>query len=117
MYDFVCEVKKIEEKYATYIPTYGHAGDGNIHNHIMKAKFKDDKWIEIENSKEKYKIIKNDIYLVAKKLNGIISGEHGIGYLKKEYLPLFFSEKQIKIMKEIKKIFDPNNILNPGKIF
>ncbi|MCM8785383.1 MAG: FAD-binding oxidoreductase [Candidatus Omnitrophica bacterium] len=117
IYDFVCEVKKIEKKYSTYIPTYGHAGDGNVHNHIMKGKFEEDKWIEIENWREKYKMVKYDIYSVAKKLDGIISGEHGIGYLKKEYLGLFFTEKQIEIMKEIKKIFDPNNILNPGKIF
>ncbi|MFN4228035.1 MAG: FAD-binding oxidoreductase [Candidatus Ratteibacteria bacterium] len=117
IYDFVCEVKKIEQKYSTYIPTYGHAGDGNVHNHIMKAKFEGKEWIEIENWKEKYKMIKYDIYSVAKKFGGIILGEHGIGYLKREYLSLFFSEKQIEIMKEIKKIFDPNNILNPGKIF
>jgi glycolate oxidase len=117
IYDFVSEIKKIEKKYDTYIPTYGHAGDGNVHNHIMKAKYINGEWIEIANWDEKYKKVKDEIHYAGKQLKGILSGEHGIGYLKKEYLPLFFSEKQIKLMKEIKKIFDPNNILNPGKIF
>ncbi|MGB9677128.1 MAG: FAD-linked oxidase C-terminal domain-containing protein, partial [Candidatus Ratteibacteria bacterium] len=117
IYNFVCEIKKIEDKYSTYIPTYGHAGDGNVHNHIMKGKFEKGKWIEIDNWKEKYKLLKEEIHLTGKKFDGILSGEHGIGLLKREYLPLFFSEKQIKIMKEIKKVFDPNGILNPGKIF
>ncbi|MCX7916941.1 MAG: FAD-binding oxidoreductase [bacterium] len=117
IYNFVYEVKKIEEKYKTYIPIYGHAGDGNVHTHIMKGEFKENKWVEIENWKEKYKLVKDEIHIIGKNLNGILSGEHGIGLLKKEYLSLFFSEKHINLMKEIKKIFDPNNILNPGKIF
>ena len=50
-------------------------------------------------------------------LGGMISGEHGIGLYKKEFMNLFVSKKEIELMKKIKNIFDPNNILNPGKIF
>ena len=58
-----------------------------------------------------------EIFTLTKKLGGTISGEHGIGLVQKPYLDIVFSEKEIEIQKQIKKIFDPNNILNPGKIF
>jgi glycolate oxidase len=58
-----------------------------------------------------------EIFLLCKSLGGTISGEHGIGLIQKEYMSLMFSEKAIELQKSIKKVFDPNNILNPGKIF
>lgn len=101
-------VHKIEKEYNIWLPTYGHAGDGNVHTHIMKS---GDNWQEV------YPVVRNLLHEDAKKRGGIVSGEHGIGLVKKEYLAKFLDEKQIGLMKAIKNIFDPNGILNPGKIF
>jgi glycolate oxidase len=61
--------------------------------------------------------ILRDMFLLVKDLGGTISGEHGIGLIQKKYLDVVFDEANIRLMRDIKKIFDPNNILNPGKIF
>ena len=104
-------VKKIGEKYGFQSVCYGHAGDGNLHVNIIKGDMSDEKW-----KNELYKGIR-EIFTLTKNLGGTISGEHGIGLVQKPYIDIVFSKKEIEIQKEIKKIFDPNNILNPGKIF
>ena len=104
-------VKKIGEKYGFQSVCYGHAGDGNLHVNIIKGDISDKKW-----NNELYKGIR-EIFTLTKNLGGTISGEHGIGLVQKPYIDIVFSKKEIEIQKEIKKIFDPNNILNPGKIF
>ncbi len=71
----------------------------------------DEKW-----NNELTKAIK-EIFELTVSLGGTISGEHGIGYVQKDYIGIAFSEKEIELQKQIKNIFDPNNILNPGKIF
>jgi len=71
----------------------------------------DDKW-----NNELTKAIK-EIFELTVSLGGTISGEHGIGYVQKDYISIAFSKKEIELQKQIKNIFDPNNILNPGKIF
>jgi len=114
--DYVAEVKNIAEKYDMWIPSYGHAGDGNVHDHIMSHKWENGKWIETPNWKEKFHNVIKEIYEIGKKYNGILSGEHGIGAIKKEFLPDFVDSSQLTLMKQIKKIFDPNYILNPGKV-
>jgi len=97
-------VDEIAKKYKTYIPAYGHAADGNLHPHIMK----EGKGIEfIEKLRE-------EIYKVTLELDGVITGEHGIGKVRVESLGLYIDEKELELMRKIKKIFDPNNILNPG---
>ena len=58
-----------------------------------------------------------EVFELVKKLGGTISGEHGVGLVQKDYLPIVFDDVQMRLMREIKKIFDPNNILNAGKIF
>ena len=115
----VARVKELAKEYNMWLPTYGHAGDGNVHTHLMKAGIKDGK-LDTEETKDwpdKYKEIRKKIHLDAQKRGGKVSGEHGIGLVKKEYLPLFICPVQIELMKQIKRVFDPNNVLNPGKIF
>jgi glycolate oxidase len=90
---------------------YGHAGDGNLHVNIIKGELSDAVW---EN--ELPKGIR-EIFELCKSLGGTISGEHGIGLVQKEYLPIVFSEHHLGLMKGIKMVFDPHYILNPGKIF
>ncbi|HDD33934.1 MAG TPA: FAD-binding oxidoreductase [Thermofilaceae archaeon] len=105
--DFMDAIDELEKRYGIYIPVYGHAGDGNLHPHIMKV----DGW-----TAEQYERVKRDVYEIAVKLGGKITGEHGIGAIRKSYLRLCLSDEEIRIMKDIKRLLDPNNILNPGKV-
>ena len=104
-------VKEIGNDYGFKSVCYGHAGDGNLHINIIKGEMSDDKW-----NNELTKAIK-EIFELTVRLGGTISGEHGIGYVQKDYINIAFSKKEIELQKQIKNIFDPNNILNPGKIF
>jgi glycolate oxidase len=103
-------VKNIGAKYGFKSVCYGHAGDGNLHVNIIKGDLADDVW-----EQELPKGIR-EIFELCKALGGTISGEHGIGLVQKEYLPIIFPPHQMELMRSIKKLFDPNLILNPGKI-
>ncbi|MCX7833472.1 MAG: FAD-binding protein [Ignavibacteria bacterium] len=109
--DLLLGVKGIAEKYNLKTICYGHAGDGNLHVNILKENMSDEDW----NSKINYAI--EEIFRLTVSLNGTISGEHGIGYTQKRFLKIALSEAEIDLMKSIKRLFDPNNILNPNKIF
>ena len=104
-------IKEIGKKHGFQSVCYGHAGDGNLHVNIIKGNLTDEEW----NGSLKNGI--KEIFELVKKLGGTISGEHGIGLVQKEYLSIVFDTTQLRLMKEIKNIFDPNNILNAGKIF
>ena len=104
-------VKALGEANGFKVVCYGHAGDGNLHiriNHpTIKKSFESD---EMKN-------ILTSLFEIVKKLGGTISGEHGIGLIQKSYMPVMFDKVTLQLMSGIKKTFDPNNILNPGKIF
>ncbi len=104
-------VKEIGRKYGFKSVCYGHAGDGNLHVNIIKGELSDEEWntTVVEGVKEIFKLT------VA--LGGTLSGEHGIGLVQKEFMPIAFNEAQLAIQRSIKSTFDPNGILNPGKIF
>ncbi len=104
-------VKEIGNKYGFQSVCYGHAGDGNLHINIVKGEMTDENW--------KTEVPKGitEIFELTVALKGTLSGEHGIGYVQKNYMPIAFSAMELQLMKGIKKVFDPNNILNPGKIF
>ncbi len=104
-------VKDIGKKYGFHSVCYGHAGDGNLHVNIIKGNLTDEEW----NGSLKDGI--REIFHLTKKLGGTLSGEHGIGLVQKEYMDIVFDPTSMRLMKDIKKIFDPNNILNAGKIF
>jgi len=108
--DLMNEIGKIASTNKVQIVSFGHAGDGNIHINVMT----DDK------NEEEFKRAKksvHELFEVTLRLGGSISGEHGIGMTKAPFLPMEVSDKVIGIMKGIKQTFDPNNILNPGKIW
>ena len=106
------EIKRISEKYNIQIPCYGHAGDGNLHATLVKnPDFNTEEWYRVENKALR------ELYRAVKKLGGTISGEHGIGSKRKQFLKYVMSDVEIELMRKIKKAIDPNNILNPGKIF
>ena len=104
-------VKELGTQYGFKAVCYGHAGDGNLHIRIKKE--------GSANSQDDPEIIKSlrALFLLVKDLGGTVSGEHGIGLVQKSFMDIVFSEKQLDLMRGIKKIFDPNNILNAGKIF
>ena len=104
-------IKEIGTKYGFKSVCYGHAGDGNLHVNIIKGAMSDENW-----NTEVTKGIR-EIFELTVSLKGTLSGEHGIGYVQKNYMDIAFDKTQLQLMKGIKSIFDPNNILNPGKIF
>ena len=105
-------IKEIGKRYNFKSVCYGHAGDGNLHTRIIKGDMADELW----NGEHIKKAI-TEIFILCKKLGGTISGEHGIGLVQKEYTHIVFDPKTVELQKAIKKTFDPNLILNPGKIF
>jgi len=109
--ELVRGVKEICARYGITSICYGHAGDGNVHVNILKDRLDDKAWtLHLDTAVR-------EIFQLTVALGGTISGEHGIGYSQKSYLPIALSPVELNLMKEIKRTFDPNNILNPGKIF
>ena len=103
-------INRIGEKYGFKSVCYGHAGDGNLHVNIIKGTMSDENW-----KTEVPKGIR-EIFELTVSLKGTLSGEHGIGYVQKDYMPIAFSKTHLELMERIKFVFDPNGILNPGKI-
>ena len=104
-------VKSIGSKYGFESVCYGHAGDGNLHVNIIKGNLSDSFW-DIELT-----VAIRELFTEVVKMGGTISGEHGIGLVQKPYMDLAFDQTGLALMRGIKKVFDPNGILNPGKIF
>jgi glycolate oxidase len=104
-------VMKLSDEYGFETVCYGHAGDGNLHINILKNNLDQDIW----DNKLPEAIRK--IFEMCKSMGGTISGEHGIGLVQKPYMDVMMGKAQFELMRGIKKSFDPNNILNPGKIF
>jgi|EP01133_Synstelium_polycarpum_P014743 glycolate oxidase len=104
-------IKEIGARYGFESVCYGHAGDGNLHVNIIKAGMSDEDW------KNKLKDGIVEIFELTSQLGGTISGEHGIGLVQREFMSIKYSEVHLNLMRSIKKVFDPNSILNPGKIF
>jgi glycolate oxidase len=105
MLDFL---DSISEKYKVRIVSSGHVADGNLHPHIIGE--------NVEKNEMKISEMKREIYSEARSLGGQITGEHGVGKIRTGIMAEMLSEKECELMKALKKIFDPNNILNPGAI-
>ena len=106
--DLVSRLPEFESRYGIKIYSFGHAGDGNIHLNITADSHEADERAE-EGIGEVLKLVVS--------MDGTISGEHGIGIAKKRFLPLELSSTSIRLQRGIKQLFDPNCVLNPGKIF
>ncbi len=104
-------VKEIAGRYGITAICYGHAGDGNVHVNILKEKMDDTTW------EKNLDAAVREIFRLTVSLGGTISGEHGIGYSQRPYLSIAISPVELMLMQKIKKTFDPNGILTPGKIF
>ena len=104
-------VKELGRKHDFEVVCYGHAGDGNLHIRIRKE------GIPNSHGNAEMTAALRELFILVKGLGGTISGEHGIGLIQKPYMDIIFREANFRLMREIKKAFDPNNILNAGKIF
>ena len=104
-------VKKIGDELGLKTSNIGHIGDGNMHFSIITDEPETDAW------REKSIQGKREIYKLAKSLGGMLSAEHGVGYIQKPFLNIFLGEAHIHLLKGIKKVFDPKGILNPSKVF
>lgn len=104
-------VKRIGAEYGFKSVCYGHAGDGNLHINIIKGDLSDQQW------NEELPAAIRELFTEVVALGGTLSGEHGIGLVQKQYMDIAFSEASLNLMRGIKKVFDPNGIMNPGKIF
>jgi glycolate oxidase len=103
-------IDAIAQKYDIPIVNFGHAGDGNIHVNVMIDK-------EIPGQEEKAHAAIKEIFQAALDLGGTMSGEHGVGLAKQPYINLELKPEQVAAMQAVKRALDPNNVLNPGKMF
>ncbi len=106
--DFLSDLLEVYQEFGAKLSAYGHAADGNLHIYIYK---------EDGEVPEYYQELKKRFYETTLKYGGTIAAEHGIGKTKKEDMPMQISEYEINLMKNIKKVFDPNDIMNPDTIF
>ena len=110
--ELLAEFKHIIKKYGIMLPCFGHAGDGNIHARIVcPPEWNDEKWNATLPQ------ILEEVYVKTVSLGGMLSGEHGIGCKRRKYIGRFISDEHLNLLRMIKKGFDPNNIMNPGKVF
>ncbi len=108
--EFLTYVRELSQQLDIRIPYFGHVGDGNLHIYFCKDSMPKELWEE--KISKGFKLM----YEKAFSFGGLVSGEHGIGYAKREYMKTLLGENQLRIMKGIKQSFDPKNILNPGKV-
>jgi glycolate oxidase len=109
--DLLRGVKEIGARYGFHSVCYGHAGDGNLHVNILRGDMDPKVWDET------LPVAIRELFELTVRLGGTLSGEHGIGLVQKQYMDIPFSDYQLNLMKQIKQVFDPKGILNPGKIF
>lgn len=103
--------KSLQEKHGLQVLNFGHAGDGNVHTILMRGDLSEEEW------QTRRKALLDDLYEKVKVLGGLPSAEHGIGLVKKDYLDKMTDSLNIEYMRKIKQVFDPDNRLNPGKVF
>jgi len=107
---FIKFTHELAEEFHVRIPSFGHAGDGNLHVYICRDALAEEEWQKTLSA------IFDRMYEKSVELGGLVSGEHGIGYAKKDFLKRQYGETPISLMQGIKQVFDPKNILNPGKV-
>lgn len=109
--DVLDRIEELENELHIRIPNFGHAGDGNLHIYLCSDEMND-----VEYAETSKKVI-DELYKTAKALDGNMSGEHGIGYARADNFEDFYGHDYTELLRKVKTLFDPNDVLNPGKIF
>ncbi|MCS7162635.1 MAG: FAD-binding protein [Bacteroidia bacterium] len=109
--DLLAFVKALGQRYGFRSVCYGHVGDGNLHVNILREGLSEQAW------REEVPRAVAELFQFVVQQGGAISGEHGIGWVQRRYMPIQFSETELALMRALKKAFDPKGLLNPGKIF
>jgi glycolate oxidase len=110
-------IHRLEEELGVQLPTYGHAADGNVHTHSLRRSLEDGViGAEVPGWREAHGKVRAALYADAVSRGGVISGEHGIGIVKREYLSRTANPVALDLMRRVKRALDPESILNPGKI-
>ena len=109
--ELVRYTKSLQDKHGLGVINFGHSGDGNVHTVLMKGELSEEEWLE------KRSHLLDDLYQKVQELGGLPSAEHGIGIVKKKYLEKMTDPVSLDYMRKIKAVFDPDNRLNPGKLF
>jgi glycolate oxidase len=104
-------VRGLAERYGFQAVCYGHAGDGNIHVNILQRGLDETTWREVLPRAIR------ELFEVVVALGGTITGEHGVGWVQRPYLPLALSAESLRLQRRLKRLFDPRGIMNPGKVF
>ena len=108
--DLLDKVKAIGAQFGFESVCYGHAGDGNLHVNILRGDLSEDAWTN------ELPVAIRSLFEAVVVMGGTLSGEHGIGYVQRSYMDVVFSERHLQLMRDVKTAFDPNGILNPGKV-
>ncbi|MBI2900613.1 MAG: FAD-binding protein [Planctomycetes bacterium] len=109
--ELVASIREIAARHGIRAIGYGHIGDGNIHVNLLKGELPDDEW------ERRLDPAVRELFERTLALGGQITGEHGVGFVQKKYLPLAYPPHHIELLRTLKRAFDPNGILNPGKVF
>ncbi|MFH5837055.1 FAD-binding oxidoreductase [Proteiniclasticum sp. C24MP] len=108
--EFINYTHQLQHEFDVRIRSFGHAGDGNLHVYVLKDEMNEEEW------KKKLGEVFECMYRRARELDGVVSGEHGIGFAKRPYMFEQYDETYMSLLKNIKLAFDPKNLLNPGKV-
>ena len=108
--EYIRFTHELEREYDIRLPSFGHAGDGNLHIYLCRDGMDDASWAERKET------VFGRMYTRAFEMGGLVSGEHGVGFAKRRYMLERLGEDQLALMRGIKRVFDPNNILNPNKV-
>ncbi len=103
--EVIAAIESVARRAGVMLPLFGHAGDGNVHVHIVREQGQDLEYV---------KSVRDEVYDIAMKAGGVITGEHGIGKVRLETLQKFVGRQELELMRGVKRVFDPNGILNPG---
>lgn len=109
--DVLERIQELEDELGMRIPNFGHAGDGNLHIYICSDEMTDEEFIKNRDT------VISELYKTAKAVDGNISGEHGVGYARESYFDDFYGKDYTDLLRSVKKLLDPNGVINPDKIF